>query len=112
VDLNNAPEAERLRNLWSSRQAAEWPDSVERGGDEDWDQAGVEPVMLDADIAGVVCTVLGSRRPPDAGQQAILASCLEDLERVWPKMPPDAKPYFQRLRDMADLALRTAGRRA
>lgn len=111
MDLDDAPEAQRLRDLWVSHQAAEWPESVQRGGDEQWDQAGVEPVMLDADISGVISTVVGSRRPPDVQQQAYLADCLAELDQVSTLVPTEAQPYFRRLRDMADLALQTvAGR--
>ena len=112
MDLNDAPEAARLRALWAAHQAAGWPESVPGGGDEDWDQVGVEPVMLDADIAGIVATVVGSRRPPDVGQQDLLTSLVAELDKAWPIVPTDAQPYFQRLRDMADLALAAAGRRS
>lgn len=110
MDLNVAPEAERLRDLWADHQATAWPESVPPGGDEEWDRAGVEPVMLNADIAGIISTVVGSRRPPDMGQQDLLRSLLADLDKAWPVVPTDAQPHLQRLRDMAHLALATAGR--
>lgn len=112
MDLNDAPEAARLYDLWASHEAAAWPESGPGGGDEQWDQVGVEPVMLDAAIAGIISTVVGSRRPPDASQQAELEALLADLDEASPVVPTEAQPYFQRLRDLADLALRTAGRRA
>jgi len=57
----------------------------------------------------VVWTVLGCRRPPDAGQQTVLVACIAKLDRAWSAVPTEAQPYFQRLRDMADLTLHIAG---
>lgn len=112
MDLDDAPEAERLRALWKVHQVAGWPESVPPGGDERWDAVGVVPDSLDDDISGVVSTVVGSRRPPDAQQQASLVAGLSEVDQVLALVPTDARPYFQRLRDMADLALRTARRRS
>lgn len=79
-----------------------------RGGDENWDQVGVEPVMLDADISGILSTAILSRRPPDVVQQSHLRALMADVDRALPVVPTEARPYFQRLRDMADLALAAA----
>lgn len=94
VDINDAPDAARLRDLWADHQAAGWPESVPGGGDGSWDQVGGEPVMLDAEIAGIVATVVGSRRPPDASQQDDLRVLAAELDKAWPIVPTEAQPYL------------------
>ena len=77
VDLNEAPENQRLRSLWAAHLDEPFPADVDKAED-----AGADLVMLDADIAGVISTVLGSRRPPDATQQQTLRACLVELDRL------------------------------
>jgi hypothetical protein len=102
VDLNDAPEAERLRSLWAVHAEKPFPPEVDKA-----EEGGADLVMLDADLAGVIVTVLGSRRPPDIGQQRVLRGCIEELDRIQVAEP--AQVYFSRLREMADLTLLTAG---
>ncbi len=104
MDLNDAAETERLRSLWAAHAAERFPSAVDKG-----EAAGADLVMLDADLAGVILSVLGARRPPNIGQQRVLRDCIDELDRIQVAEP--AQPYFSRLREMADLALLTAGHR-
>lgn len=104
VDLNDAPEAGRLRSLWAAHVAERFPSAVDTGED-----AGADLVMLDADIAGVLDSVLASRRPPNVEQQRMLRACIAQSDCAAVVKP--AQQYFSRLREMADLALSTAGHR-
>jgi len=104
VDLNDAPEAERLRSLWAAHADEAFPPAVDKAED-----GGAELVMLDADLAGVIVTVLVSRRTPDNRQQRVLRDSIEELDRIQVAEP--AQPYFARLHEMADVALLTTGHR-
>lgn len=104
MDLNEAPENQRLRLLWAAHLAEPFPSEVGKS-----DDAGADLVTLDADIAGVISTVLGSRRPPDGAQQQTLRACVEELDRL--EVVEVAQPYFTRLRELAILALGAAGHR-
>ena len=104
MDLHETAEHQPLRSLWAAHLDEPFPSEVD--GSED--TAG-DLVRLDADIAGVISTVLGSRRPPNVGEQFILRACLEVLDRLDISTP--AQSYFDRLRKMANLALASTGPR-
>jgi len=61
---------EELRRLWEERLPEPFPDAVAKGED----YVGVDLVMLDADIAGVVSSFLGSHRL-DERQRGIVRGC-------------------------------------
>jgi hypothetical protein len=68
--------------------------------------AGVDMVMLDADVAGCVTSWLGNKRSLDDQRSAVLAECLNDLDRVVPLLDvPSEREYFERLRLLAASAL-------
>jgi hypothetical protein len=103
VDLDRAPQAKRLRSLWAAHTAQPFPAEgyeAEHVGDL---------VMVDADIAGVISSVLGSRQPPAIGHVQMLRDCIAELDRMRDEVPEPARPYFSRLREMAKLALLAAG---
>jgi hypothetical protein len=65
---------------------------------------GVDMVMLDANIAGCVSTWLSQSGPLDHGRQQILRQCVDDLERVMPRLDiPKERAYYDRLSAMAKL---------
>jgi len=53
-------------------------------------------VTLDADIAGCIQTWLDSSSDLDAKRQEVLRSCLDDLDRVLPRLnDPEEVDYYQ-----------------
>lgn len=97
---------ETIEALWQEHQAARFP--YDMGGRE---VAGVCVTMLDADIAGCVSSFVG-RRPTDprrgsldSERAQLLRRRRSELVRVIPSLPPDARPYFERLADLADRVL-------
>ena len=97
---------EAIDELWQQHQAARFPPDM--GGRE---VAGVCVTMLDADIAGCVSSFVG-RRPTDPRRGSldqqrirILRSRRSELDRVIPNLPPDARPYFERVAELADKVL-------
>jgi hypothetical protein len=68
------------------------------------DVAGVDMIMLDADIAGCVSSLL-SARSLDQRRQAILERSIRNLHRVRPLLTVDNEiVHYDRLRIMAELA--------
>ena len=64
--------------------------------------AGVDLVMLDADIAGCVDTWRGNRGRLDEWRRRILRDRLVDLEQVLRHLSADEEvAYFRSLRDLA-----------
>lgn len=89
-----------LRELWAEHLTAKFPASVEMGAQ----CKNVDPVLLDADVAGVVSFRLaGSKLSVD--QERILHSCIRSLDLTLSHLPIDAQPYFHRLRRLALLAV-------
>ncbi|MFI1223792.1 MULTISPECIES: hypothetical protein [unclassified Streptomyces] len=101
VDLSGAqPEApeDRLARLWEEHRRALYPDSF-RGIDVE----GVELVVLDADVVGLVQRELNGRL--DDGGIAHLWACIADLDKVVTVINSEyCASYFARLRTMAKLA--------
>lgn len=90
-----------VRRLWREHARAEFPEGLT--GEE---LAGVDLVMLDADIAGCVTTWLDSSGRLDDGRAALLRACLRDVSRVVPLLDmADELSYFSRLRELARMVL-------
>ena len=88
-------------HLWDEHMQAGFPPRL-RGESI----AGVEMVLLDADTAGCVETWLGGSGGLDRHRQEMLESCLADLDRVAPLLNDQSeRSYFERLRELATLAL-------
>jgi hypothetical protein len=89
-----------IEPLWREHHAAEFP-AVCRGRDID----GIDFVMLEADVAGCVLTFLKRRGALDLRRTAILGVCYRNVTYVLPKMPTEARPYFERVERLARLVL-------
>ncbi|MFJ8209215.1 hypothetical protein [Streptomyces sp. NPDC096033] len=98
VDVNGAQPQDRLALLWGEHRRAPYPDSW-RGVNV----AGVELILLDADVAGLVHTELNGGL--DDSGLAILWACITDLDKVVTLINSEyCASYFARLRTMAKLA--------
>ncbi|KPI29323.1 hypothetical protein OV450_7288 [Actinobacteria bacterium OV450] len=99
VEMNKAQAEDRLARLWKEhRRAALYPDSF-RGIDIE----GVELILLDADVAGLVQRELNGGL--DDSGIAILWACIADLDKVVTLINSEyCASYFARLRTMAKLA--------
>lgn len=96
--MSGAEPEDRLARLWEEHQRAPYPDSF-RGIDVE----GVELILLDADVAGLVRRELNGRL--DDRGIAILWACIADLDKVVALInSEDCASYFARLRTMAKLA--------
>ncbi|QLH20696.1 hypothetical protein [Streptomyces sp. Rer75] len=85
--------------LWEEQVAAQCPAAL-RGVE----LAGIDLVMLDADIAGCVSTWQNRGGSLDADRQRILRGCLSDLDRVALLLvQPDEIQSYQRRRRLAVL---------
>ncbi|MFE2911958.1 hypothetical protein ACFXI0_08435 [Kitasatospora indigofera] len=97
--MNGAQPEDRLARLWEEHRRALYPDSF-RG----IDVAGVELILLDADVAGLVRSELNGGL--DNNGIAILWACIADLDKVVPLINSEyCASYFARLRTMAKLAV-------
>lgn len=98
VDLSGAQPEDRLARLWEEHRRAPYPDSF-RGVDIE----GVELILLDADVAGLVQREL--KGGLDASGIAILWTCIADLDKIAPLINSEyCASYFAKLRTMAQLA--------
>jgi hypothetical protein len=82
--------------LWHDHQRDRFPTGC--AGKEIF---GVDLVMLDADVAGLVSHVVGGTEL-SVDQRRILTKIREELEFVVPNLPRHAQPYFARLAKIAD----------
>ena len=89
-----------VADLWKAHQEAAFPRRliVE-------EVAGVEMVMLDADVAGSIMSWLGNGGDIDDRRWDVLAVCEQNLIRVIPELADYEASYFQRLLEMAVLVL-------
>ncbi|MGC5021684.1 hypothetical protein [Micromonospora sp. DT47] len=87
-----------VADLWETHLQAPFPSRL-RGTEV----AGVDMVMLDADVAGCVSSWLQNRGSLDARRRRVLASCQEQLIRVIPVLADQEAAYYRRLHDMAAL---------
>ncbi|MGW7636966.1 hypothetical protein [Streptomyces decoyicus] len=98
MDRSNEAQA-TVGKLWEEHLAAAFPAAL-RGTEP----AGIDMVMLDADIAGCVLTWQNTGGCLNADRQRILRSRLSDLDRVLPLLVETNEiHYYQRLRRLAVL---------
>ena len=102
--MTSAPDADRRRagaRLWSHHRAAPFPDRFRAE-----EVAGVDLVVVDADIAGCVYTWLHSSGPLDRARLTVLREHLRDLASTLPLLDgPLEREYVGRLRELAALVL-------
>ncbi|MFD9689351.1 hypothetical protein ACFWXO_26745 [Kitasatospora sp. NPDC059088] len=96
--MRRAQSEDRLARLWEEHRCALYPDGF-RGVDIE----GVELILLDADVAGLV------RQELDGGLDdsgiAVLWACIAGLDKVVPLINSEyCASYFARLRTLAKLA--------
>ncbi|MCM1977051.1 MULTISPECIES: hypothetical protein [Streptomyces] len=91
-DLND-----RLCSLWEAHRRAPFP-----GGFRGVDVAGVELILLDSSVAGLVMQELRGGLGDD--DVAILWACITDLDKVLPLIDDEyCRDYYARLRVLAEL---------
>lgn len=89
-----------LKKLWSEYESAKFP----RGllGQE---IAGLDLVVLDANVAGCIETFLSRKRQLDTWRTAVLGKCYRELATVIAELSGSARAYFARLERLAGLVL-------
>jgi hypothetical protein len=88
-----------VSRLWKEHWDAAFPARLR--GEE---LAGVDMVMVDADIAGCVDSWLSSSGPLDPERLSLLRYLRRDLDRVLALLDDDGeRQYYERLRDLAQL---------
>lgn len=98
ADMSGAQPEDQLARLWEEHRRALFPASF-RGVDIE----GVDLVLLDADVAGLVQRELNAVL--DDRGIAILWACIADLDKIVPLINEEyCAAYFARLRTMAKLA--------
>lgn len=98
ADTSGAQPEDQLAGLWEEHRRALFPASF-RGVDIE----GVDLVLLDADVHGLVQRELNGGL--DDRGIAILWACIADLEKIVPLINEEyCAAYFARLRTMAKLA--------
>ncbi|WP_457028622.1 hypothetical protein [Kitasatospora sp. P5_F3] len=98
VDRSRARPEDRLARLWEEHRRAPYPDSF-RGVDIE----GVELILLDADVSGLVQRELNVGL--DDNGVAILWACIAGLDKIVPLINSEyCASYFTQLRTMAKLA--------
>lgn len=86
--------------LWAEHEDAGFPALGET------DVAGIDLVLLDADVAGCVVSWRGNSGRLDPASTKIVAACLSDLDRVLPLLTDEQEVvYFRRLRELATIVL-------
>lgn len=97
-------DAESVSRLWAAHLRTEFPCRLR--GEK---LAGVDLVLLDADIAGCVVTWRAEGRPLDEGRRQLVNRLLQDLDRVLPPLSREQeRAYYQRLRQISELLLEPA----
>jgi hypothetical protein len=89
---------ERVKELWEEHLAAQFP-----AGYRGEEIAGVDMVLLDAEIAGCISSYLRSRGKLDADRLRITRTCRLHLDQVIPQLNGEAQRYYERLRILSDL---------
>ncbi len=98
VDMSGAQPEDQLARLWEEHRRALFPDSF-RGIDIE----GVELILLDTDVAGLVQRELNGGL--DDNGIAILWACITDPDKIVPLINSGyCASYFAKLRTMAKLA--------
>lgn len=86
-----------VASLWKEHMRADFPARLR--GEE---LAGVDMVMLDADIAGCVVTWRLDRGHLDEERHQVLLRCIADLDKVLPLLTESSEvQYYKRLRELA-----------
>lgn len=92
---------DRLQRLMRDHANAPFPGGVEKGRE----YGGVDCVMADAGIYGWASSVVaGSRVPPE--QRKSLEQLAAQLRQALTLFPVGARPYYEKLADLADETLR------
>jgi hypothetical protein len=86
--------------LWATQRSAPFPSRL-RGAEI----AGVDIVMLDAQVAGCVSSWLSNGGSLDRRRRDALAACRDHLDRVIPELAGAEAIYCRRLRDLGVLVL-------
>lgn len=96
--------ASKVERLWREhlKAARSWV----RGSTVD----GIDLDLLDANTCQCVITFMDSGSLGE-WKTATLLRCVDDLDRVIERLEGEVKTYFERLRDMARVALASAGQR-
>ena len=90
-----------MSRLWAAHMRAEFPSRLR--GEE---IAGVDMVMLDADIAGCVGTWWAGHGSMDEGRRQLVGRLLKDLDRVLPLLSDEQElAYYRRLRAISEVLL-------
>ncbi|MET9973057.1 hypothetical protein ABZZ80_46210 [Streptomyces sp. NPDC006356] len=93
--MSEPNDEDRLSLLWEEHRRAPFP-----AGFRGVDFAGVDLVMLDADVAGLVHRELGGGLDDDG--VAVLWACVAGLDKVLPLIGDEyCTSYYHRLRTMA-----------
>lgn len=100
ADSREEAAAAQLRQLWREHTSAPFPDAC-RGQEV----AGIELVLLDADIAGLVTKTLDRSAPLGVDDATDLRQLVATEERVIPALEGSDRAYFERLFDLARLVL-------
>ncbi|WP_031485456.1 hypothetical protein [Streptomyces bicolor] len=96
--MPGAQSEDRLARLWEKHQRALFPASFRGVGIE-----GVELILLDADVAGLVQRELNGGL--DESGIAVLWACIADLDKIMPLISEEyCAAYFTGLRAMAGVA--------
>ncbi len=97
--------ASKVDGLYEEHRRADFPDRLRND-----ELAGVDLVLLDADLIGVVTTWLHDGGRVDATQQAVVSAGLQDLAHVLPELTdPHERRYVERLRELARLLVKAGG---
>lgn len=89
-----------VSKLWRRHCKAAFPDRL-----RSVEIADIDMVMLDADVAGCICTWLDHGGSIDGRRRDVLAACERQLARVVPELSGYEAEYYERLLDMTVLIL-------
>ena len=84
-----------IQELWNQHRLARFPQDL-RGAERD----GEDLVLLDADIAGCIQTLLANGERLDDQRAAILEACYQKVASIELSLEGEQRVYFGRLRQM------------
>ena len=96
-------ESKEIIQLWNERLSLTFPEGY--GGKE---IEGIDPALLDGDIAGCIQTFIKNKGKLDLWRTAILGLCYRDVSIVVEKIEEDVKEYFRRLEILSKLVLQVS----
>lgn len=85
--------------LYNELLTTSFPD---RRGDE---VMGIDLVLIDSDIAGLISKYIGSRGELSTADSKILNHCYSDLKKIVKELSDSDRQYFARLQDIAGLII-------